>query len=161
MIIVGIDKHGEKRLDEYGPWQSDLPTEGQAGGDGMAYADWVVNTVKPFIDHKYRTKPERQSTLLAGSSMGGLITAYMGAAYPEVFGTLGVFSLCSWFSQRDFLRFIASHPLNKQTRLYIQTGTKEGDEADAAFISDMNQAYIDCALNYYQRTLEAGLPHHY
>lgn len=158
MIIVGIDNHGEKRLDEYGPWQSDLPTEGQAGGDGMAYADWVVNTVKPFIDHKYRTKPERQSTLLAGSSMGGLITAYMGAAYPDVFGTLGVFSLCSWFSQRDFLRFIASHPLNKQTRLYIQTGTKEGDEADAAFISDMNQAYIDCALNYYQRTLEAGLP---
>ena len=158
-IIVGIDNHGDKRLDEYGPWQSDLPGEGQpAGGDGMAYAKWVVETVKPFIDQNYRTKPDRKNTLLAGSSMGGLITAYMGAAYPEIFGNLGVFSLCSWFSERDFLRFIKLHPLNVDTKLYIQTGTLEGDEADAVFISDMNQAYIDCALAYYQRTLEAGHP---
>ena len=92
MIIVGIDNHGEKRLDEYGPWQSDLPTEGRAGGDGMAYADWVVNTVKPFIDHKYRTKPGRQNTLLAGSSMGGLITAYMGACC-----LINIFIACSNF----------------------------------------------------------------
>ncbi|WP_457286528.1 alpha/beta hydrolase-fold protein, partial [Pseudomonas aeruginosa] len=82
------------------------PETASSGGDGMAYGEWVVNTVKPFIDQTYRSKTDPANTLLAGSSMGGIITAYMGAAYPHIFGNLGVFSLASWFSERDFLRFL-------------------------------------------------------
>ncbi|MCW6662160.1 alpha/beta hydrolase-fold protein [Aerococcaceae bacterium NML201209] len=160
MIIVGIDNAEERRLDEYAPWQTDTSrttTYAHAGGDGMLYSDWVVNTVKPFIDAHYRTKPEREHTLLAGSSMGGLMTAYMGAAHPETFGVLGVFSLASWFSERDFLRFIRNHPLANGTDVYIQVGTKEGDATDAQFIEGcMNQAYIDCSLAYYQALLQQG-----
>lgn len=161
VIIVGIDNAEGNRLNEYAPWMTDVgttPETASVGGDGMAYGDWVVNTVKPFIDKTYRTKSDPNHTLLAGSSMGGLITAYMGAAYPHIFGHLGVFSLASWFSERDFLRFCDHHPLQPQTKVYIQVGTREGDAVDEAFASNMNQQYIDCTLHYYQSLLKTGTP---
>lgn len=161
MIVVGIDNAEEARLDEYGPWQTDVGTTPEVqnvGGYGMEYGRWVVETVKPFIDHHYRTRREAQQTLLAGSSMGGIITAYMGARYPEVFGHLGVFSLASWFSEPAFLEFIHHHPLHPRNKVFIQVGTNEGDDADAQFISNMNQAYIDCSLRYYQALLRTGHP---
>lgn len=161
LIVVGIDNAGSERLNEYGPWKTDTgstPETRDAGGLGMEYGKWVVETIKPFIDSHYRTKPQREHTLLAGSSMGGIITAYMGAAYPHIFGHLGVFSLASWFSEPDFLRFIHQHPLHPDSSVYIQVGTKEGDEVDSHFISNMNQAYIDCTLNYYQALLRTGTP---
>ncbi len=161
IIVVGIDNAGTERLNEYGPWKTDTgstPETRDAGGLGMEYGRWVVECVKPFIDHHYRTKPEREHTLLAGSSMGGIITAYMGAAYPQVFGHLGVFSLASWFSEPAFLNFVNHHRLHQHSKVFIQVGTKEGDEVDSHFISDMNQAYIDCSLNYYQSLLRTGTP---
>lgn len=159
MIIVGIDNAGDNRLNEYAPWMTDVgttPETASVGGDGMAYGEWVVNTVKPFIDKTYRTLTDSEHTLLAGSSMGGIITAYMGAAYPDVFDNLGVFSLASWFSERDFLRFCDHHPLAKSSRVYIQVGTLEGDDVDETFASNMNQRYIDCTLHYYQSLLKSG-----
>lgn len=161
LIIVGIDNAGAKRLDEYSPWKTDVGHTEEArnaGGMGFEYGEWVVNTVKPFIDTHYRTRREREHTLLAGSSMGGIITAFMGAAYPETFGHLGVFSLASWFSEPDFQAFMHQHPLNSHNRVYIQVGTNEGDAADAEYISNMNQAYIDCSLRYYQALLRTGHP---
>lgn len=158
MIIVGIDNAEERRLDEYGPWETDTDVSGM-GGDGIAYGNWVVNTVKPFIDSHYRTKTDRANTLLAGSSMGGIITAYMGSAYPEVFGGLGVFSSASWFSEDAFQRYVAEHPLHPETKVYIQVGTDEGDDTDAQFIhGSMKQTYIDSSLMYYQNLLAHDHP---
>lgn len=161
MIVVGIDNAGSERLNEYSPWKTDTgstPETMNAGGLGERYGEWVVKTVKPLIDQNYRTSTKREHTLLAGSSMGGMITAYMGAAYPDVFGHLGVFSLASWFSEPAFLQFIHQHPLYRDTKVYIQVGTKEGDEIDSHFIANMNQAYIDCTLRYYQALMRTGSP---
>lgn len=161
MIIVGIDNAETERLNEYAPWQTDTSTDSEiqkVGGLGAEYAKWVVESVKPFIDHTYRTKPSQENTLLAGSSMGGIITAYMGAVYPHIFGYLGVFSLASWFSESAFLQFIHHHPLDKNSKVFIQVGTNEGDEVDSAFIANMNQTYIDCSLRYYQGLLRTGHP---
>lgn len=163
VIVVGIDNAGERRLDEYGPWpvdNSQTPEFMEAGGDGMAYGQWVVESLKPFIDSHYRTRPEAQSTLLAGSSMGGIITAYIGAAYPEIFGHLGIFSLASWFSEREFLDFINANPLKADTRVFIQVGTNEGNAGDETFMKNnrINQAYINSTVWYYQSLLRSGLP---
>lgn len=158
MIIVGIDNAEIDRLDEYAPWPYELKEEveshGHLGGMGMEYGEWVVNTVKPFIDKYYRTKQEREHTALVGSSLGGLITAYMGSAYPNVFGSLGVFSLASWLSESAFLDYISKHPLHPETKVYIQVGTAEGNEVDEAFVNkNINQAYIDSSIWYYQTLL--------
>lgn len=160
MIVVAIDNAGGNRLDEYGPWVTDQNKSEEfsdAGGDGMDYGEWFVNELKPYIDNQYRTLPGREHTMLAGSSMGGIITAYMGSRYPEVFGVIGVFSLASWFSEREFLRFIEGNPLHPDTKVYIQVGTAEGDDTDKHFIDGkMNQAYIDSTIRYYQSLLKSG-----
>lgn len=162
MIIVGIDNHPEKRLDEYSPWQLDPTHHRQmttAGGDGSHYGEWVVKVVKPFIDQKYRTLVEVEHTWLAGSSMGGLITAYLAAEYPTVFGKIGVFSLASWFNEGAFLEFIKGHPLAKNTKVYLQVGTEETDGlADPELEQRRNQQYVDCSLNYYATLLAQGVP---
>jgi len=64
--------------------------------EGPQYLEFIVKTLKPYVDSHYRTVPDKGHTGLAGSSMGGLITFYGGLAYPDVFGALGVFSPSIW-----------------------------------------------------------------
>lgn len=162
MIVVAVDNAHENRLNEYGPWVSDLTNQDEfayEGGDGEAYGEWFVNELKPFIDSTYRTMKEREGTLLAGSSMGGIITAYMGAKYPDVFGHLGVFSLASWFSEKDFLQFVENHKKHPGTKIYIQVGTNEGDAMDDRYKDlGVSQAYIDSNIRYYNALLKNGHP---
>ena len=50
------------------------------------YLKFLVEELKPFVDKTYRTHPDRANTLVMGSSMGGMISAYAIAEYPDVFG---------------------------------------------------------------------------
>jgi len=58
--------------------------------EGMAYINFIIHNLKPFIDANYRTKPDRNNTAAIGSSMGGLISFYMVWLYPEVFFQSGL-----------------------------------------------------------------------
>ena len=51
-----------------------------------------MEELKPFIDTNFKTKKDRANTFVAGSSMGGLISAYAICEYPEVFGGAACFS---------------------------------------------------------------------
>jgi predicted alpha/beta superfamily hydrolase len=94
-IVVGIDNGSESRLDEYAPFKN----KGQ-GGKGKAYMQFIVETLKPFIDNNYRSLGTPDHTWLVGSSMGGLITFYGGLLYPQVFGKLGILSPALWFNPK-------------------------------------------------------------
>jgi len=72
------------------------PNEDYPTVEGPQYLAFIAETLKPYVDAHYRTLSDKANTALAGSSMGGLITFYGGLAYPEVFGTLGVFSASIW-----------------------------------------------------------------
>src|SRR5437899_819079 len=92
-IVVGIPNMGAARITEYTPFVD--PKVG--GGQGERYLDYLVHTVKPLIDERFRTLPERAHTGIAGSSLGGLISLYAFFRYPEVFGFTAALSrsLCS------------------------------------------------------------------
>lgn len=82
-IVVGID-NSDNRVKELSPsW-------GVESGQGEAYADFIVNTVKPYIDSNYNTKVDAANTGIGGSSLGGVMSFYMGITYPEIFG----FEIC-------------------------------------------------------------------
>ena len=53
--------------------------------EGDAYGKFIVETLKPFIDSNYRTKTSKEHTFISGSSMGGVISFYLGLKYPNVF----------------------------------------------------------------------------
>ncbi|MGH8854718.1 MAG: alpha/beta hydrolase [Telluria sp.] len=123
LIVVGIDNGGEKRMTELNAW-----TNARFGtAEGREYTDFVVKTVKPLVDGKYRTLPGREHTAIMGSSMGGLASHYALAQYPQVFSKAGVFSPAYFTAQPSF-GFVASKPVPKDARVYLLMGEKEGPE---------------------------------
>jgi predicted alpha/beta superfamily hydrolase len=122
LIVVGIDNGADKRITELNAW--DNARFGQA--EGKEYTDFIVKTLKPYIDAKYRTRPDRANTAIMGSSMGGLASHYAIAQYPHVFSKAGVFSPAYWTAAPSF-DFMAAHPLPKDARVYLLMGEKEGD----------------------------------
>lgn len=122
LIVVGIDNGGDKRMTELNAW--DNTRFGQA--EGRQYTDFIVKTLKPAIDAKYRTLPDRAHTAIMGSSMGGLASHYAIAQYPQVFSKAGVFSPAYWTATPSF-DFMAQHPLPKDARVYLLMGEKEGE----------------------------------
>src|SRR6478752_6825672 len=93
-IIVGID-NSEHRMNEY----NFIHHEEYGPGEGKQYMEFIVHTLKPFIDKNLRTMPQREYTHLAGSSMGGLISFYGSIYFAETFGGAGIFSPSLWLVQ--------------------------------------------------------------
>ncbi|MES2321074.1 MAG: alpha/beta hydrolase-fold protein [Pseudomonadota bacterium] len=123
LIVVGIDNGREKRMTELNPWD-----DSEFGkGEGKRYMDFVVKTVKPLIDARYRTLPDRASTAIMGSSMGGLISHYAIHQHPDVFSKAGIFSPAYLIGKEAF-NFVAEKPARKDARLYLLVGTAEGSE---------------------------------
>ncbi len=89
VIVVGM-ANTPARTDEYTHVEDFLPLDGGwVGGEAAEYARFVVDEVKPFVDARYRTLPGRESTAILGSSLGGLVSFYMGWAYSDVFAFVG------------------------------------------------------------------------
>jgi alpha-glucosidase len=121
-IVVGIENGGEDRINEYTPWKN----EKYGGGKGAVYIDFIVNTLKPYIDSAYRTKPEQKYTGLLGSSLGGLISFYGGLKYPETFGKVGALSTSFWFSSK-VNNFTVENANLDSVKLFLLVGGKEGE----------------------------------
>jgi predicted alpha/beta superfamily hydrolase len=132
-IVVGIPNKGVDRINEYSPFVD--PKAG--GGKGDRYLDWIIGTVKPLIDARFRTRPERAHTGMAGSSMGALITLYAYFRDPAVFGFVGVLSPSLWFAGRSIFSTLERSP-HVSGRIYLDIGAREGKVAldDARLMRD-------------------------
>lgn len=122
-IVVAVDNGGPERLNELSPWRN--PQYG--GGLGNEYVDFMVRTLKPYVDAHYRTLSGREFTGVAGSSMGGLISTYAALQYPAVYGKVGVFSPAFWFAKDSLLRYVRQHQPPADTRFYFVSGTTESE----------------------------------
>lgn len=162
MIIVGIDNDNDNRMNEYSAWKfkdTGMPFNIEFGGKGIEYAEFVLEVVKPFIDATYRTKPDKAHTAMIGSSLGGNISQFMGIAFQNQIGGLGIFSSAMWLTQETFNRYIDKTPLDSEQRVYIQVGTQEGDDTDATLTrGNIKQLYLDSSLTYYQQLVRGGIP---
>ncbi|HYC01967.1 MAG TPA: alpha/beta hydrolase-fold protein [Azospirillaceae bacterium] len=56
------------------------------------YLRFLVEEVKPFIDKTYRTRPDREDTMVMGASAGGMISLYAVMRHPDGFGGAGCLS---------------------------------------------------------------------
>lgn len=135
-IVVGIDHGGSKRLDEYSPWVN--VTYG--GGEGSAYVEFLVNTLKPYIDGAYRTLPGRLTTGIMGSSMGGLISMFGFAERQDIFSRAGILSPSFWFGGTASMLHVLAHPRSGSGRVCLIAGG--GEPASVA----LNMALIASAL---------------
>ena len=143
-IVVGIDNGGDKRLNEYCPY--DFSLNGMAAnnktnvGEGGKYVDFLVKTLKPFIDKKYRTLKDSKNTSTAGSSMGGLISMYAVLKYPKVFGGAGVFSPAFWVGPKIF-DDIKAKGKKVKAKIYFYAGDEEGETMVPMTIRAFNEMH--------------------
>lgn len=120
-IIVGIDNGGVQRVNEYAPWVN--PAYG--GGEGISYVNFIVNTLKPYIDNNYLTASGRDYTGIMGSSMGGLISMYALIEHQDVFSKAGVFSPSFWFNGDKTVEHILSKGKLNDVRVFFLAGGME------------------------------------
>jgi predicted alpha/beta superfamily hydrolase len=123
-IVVGVHNAGDERLDEYSP----EPDRRHGGGGGDAYLAFLADTVKPRIDRRFRTRRRAAHTVIAGSSMGGLISAYAWFRRPDVFGHAAALSPALWFGRDRHFERLERAPVPRG-RLYLDVGTAEGVQA--------------------------------
>jgi predicted alpha/beta superfamily hydrolase len=122
LILVGVANTGLRRMAEYTPTRSYR----LGGGEGHLYGRLLVTELKPWIDANFRTQPEAERTGLGGSSLGGLITLYLGLEYPGVFTRLAVMSPSVWWDQRSILGFVAEAIPKPGLKIWLDIGTAEG-----------------------------------
>ncbi len=133
-LIVAVDNGGVNRIDEYTPYAH--PQHG--GGDGDAYAQFIAETLKPYVDEHYRTLPGREHTGIMGSSLGGLISFYTAMKYQEDFSKVGVFSPSFWFNSLIY-DFAETEGKREDMRFFFLAGGQEsaGLDADVSAMVDL------------------------
>ena len=98
------------------------------GGETMGsdnYLKFLVDELKPFIDETYPTQSDRDNTFVAGSSMGGLISAYAIAEYPDVFGGAACMSSAWNIGDGAVVQWLTQHwPSAGAHRVYFDYGTE-------------------------------------
>jgi predicted alpha/beta superfamily hydrolase len=125
LVIVGIYNAGAKRVNEYTP----LEDRRLGGGQADAYGQMLVEELRPFVAHHYRTLAGAHNCGMGGSSLGGLVTLYLGMRYPDVFGNLAVFSPSVWWRDRVILRYVEQIRQKTGQRIWLDMGTNEGRRA--------------------------------
>lgn len=127
-IIVAVPNNaadmGKARITEYQPPEDVNPRDPERGkGICDRYAEFLVGRVKMAIDAHYRTLPGRENTAVAGASMGGLVSLWLGLN-TDAFGAVGVFSPAFWTSP-NFTDAVMAGTKKDGLRIYMDMGTRE------------------------------------
>ena len=123
VIIIAIENGSEDRIKEY-ILDNDSITK---NAEGKKYIRFLADTLKPYVDSVYRTKPEREFTGIGGSSLGGLISIYSGFLYPEVYSKLLIFSPSLWVNpENNFPQMNFKNPYD--IKVYMYGGEMEGSQ---------------------------------
>ncbi len=90
-----------------------------------AYARFLVEELRPWVNREYRTLKTAASTGVMGSSLGGICSLSLGWEYPKVFGRVGCLSGSFQIERRNFLKRILEPYQGKtrSVRIYIDSGT--------------------------------------
>ena len=128
VIVVAVDcNHRPRngRLSEYSPFSFDDPQFGHVVGKGRRFMDWLTGTLKPVIDARYPTLPDRETTWIAGSSMGGLMSLYAVSAYNAVFSRAAALSPSVWLVNGRMTGLIRHADIAPDTVVYMDYGSRE------------------------------------
>lgn len=127
LIVAAVEcnPEGNERIKEYSPWDIDAPRLGLLEGKGRVTMEWFTKIFKPMIDAEYRTLPDREHTMIAGSSMGGLMALYAAVEYNEVYSRAAALSPSLWVNPVGMKKLIGSKELADPTLVYMDLGSGE------------------------------------
>ncbi|MBL8877111.1 MAG: hypothetical protein JNM86_15055 [Phycisphaerae bacterium] len=152
-IVVGVDNTAN-RLKDY------LPPGDTISGSGAGWADkyarFLRDELKPFIDANYRTKTGAADTLTMGSSMGGVVSLYLGWDFTSTFGKIGAMS-GAWWTSTNFLARVKPIANFRDIRIYMDHGDSGTSSDDYVNSYNLRDALVGGAAARYP--LEGTLRH--
>jgi len=124
LVIAGIANAGERRIAEYTPsrdWKL-------GGGEAAKYALMLTREVLPFLHEHYRLRSGPIDTGLGGSSLGALVSLWIGLRHADQFGKLAVLSPSVWWNHRYILAYLnqAAPEIVHRPRIWLDAGDSEG-----------------------------------
>jgi predicted alpha/beta superfamily hydrolase len=132
LIVVGV-YNTPRRLEEY----THAKDKRMGGGEASLYGQMLVNELKPWIDAEYRTLLDESNTAIGGSSLGGLVSLYLGLERAETFGKLAVMSPSIWWNHKSILGFVNEYQGPPWPKIWLDVGDGEGRRVHA----DVDQLY--------------------
>jgi predicted alpha/beta superfamily hydrolase len=180
VIAVSIWFVRDHLWSEYSPWVNqnmrDWVSEGNGepieGGEGSEFTQFIVETLKPEIDARYRTLSDREFTAIGGFCRTGIIPVYAGLTYPDVFSQVMTMSPTvwlaegggQWLSNNQLINYIDGLTVADDIRFFIHVGTDESSGRRPP-VEDQNgkritypQAYVEGAERLALALLENGAP---
>lgn len=143
VVVVGPE-NTSARIFEYTPTAGNDPR--YPGGGGDAYLRFLSDELKPAIESdpllRGRLLTDRAHTALAGSSLGGLITAYAGLKQRDVWGRLGIFSPSTWWDDLFIVSTVAGSAgaVPRWQQVYVDSGQPDDGYDDTKVLA---QTYRD------------------
>ena len=128
LIIVGIYNTGDRRLAEYTPDHDPARDWPFGSGEAPQYGLTLTREIMPWIATQYRVRAGRESTGLGGSSLGALVSLYLGLRYATCFGKLAVLSPSVWWNRKSILGYLNERApeIWDRPRLWLDVGDHEG-----------------------------------
>jgi predicted alpha/beta superfamily hydrolase len=119
-VIVGVDSNSNRIRDYITP-DDIVPFGAGAGSPGRAdaYARFLIDELKPIIDATYRTLPDADHTAAIGSSLGAVVSLYLGWDHNASFRRVGAMSGSWWLP--NFPARVDAEPW-RDLRVYLDVG---------------------------------------
>ena len=158
LLIVGIYNTGERRLAEY-THERDLQ---RGGGEADRPGLLITEDLIPWMGRHYRLRTDRASTGLGGSSLGGLVSLYLGLRLAHVFGKLAVMSPSVWWNHKSILGYLNERApqIWERPKLWLDVGENEGLRTlrDAEMLARRLRAngWIDDQTLHFMRAADGG-----
>lgn len=119
--------------------------------NGDEYLKFIVEELKPYIDNTYNVLTNKENTFVAGSSMGGLMSMYAVAEYPDVFAGAACIST-HWVGGRPmdnnplpkaiFSYLENNVPDAKTHKMYFDYGNKTLDQYYPQYASTVDKIFL-------------------
>lgn len=158
-IIVAVETFGDNnnytRDDELIPDLGKMAhQEGTSKKNAKQTADFIGNTLIPYVQEHYNVYADAEHTSIAGTSLGGLGAFYITMEIPDKIGTVGALSPSFWtYDDNAWRSFLSDKKLDETAPfIYIYTGGKNdtGKEAKEMYerLKDMGYPQEKLAFHY-------------
>lgn len=131
VILVGIAS-GETRNDELFPFSFEHHGSGKlSGGKAKEYMNFIVDSLKPVINDKYRTLSDAKNTGILGISVGGVCATYAATNYTDHFSIFCCMSSAYTPVRTKMVELIKESDFSKVRKMYLDVGTNESENENA------------------------------
>ncbi len=158
VAAVSCNSVGNGRLIEYSPYPHHSSRLGFIPARGEETMDWLLHEFKPVIDAHVRTLPDRENTIIAGSSMGGLMALYAALCYNDHFSRAACLSPSLWTDADAVRAMIKEADVSPDTVIYMDYGSREmGNHGEnARILADASWLLLSKGVDLTSRIVPGG-----